>query len=412
MRRQDIAESFRMALSTLRAHKFRSLLTLLGVVIGTMTVMVIGAFIAGLDRKFQQEIESFGTHTIFVHRFNPGIRMGNLTPEERMRKPIKLEDARAIREQCPSVEYVAPFIGPDFATVRYRDQELYVTQINGTTSDYERMSAVNIAQGRFFTEFEDQHRADVCVIGAEVADKFFPNVQALGKQILVDDKPLMVIGVLEKQENFFMGGDDGGNQNRAIYIPYWTVKKLYPQLEDHFLMIQARQGRMNEAIEEVRSVLRRRRGVPFDKEDNFGISTPEAITEQFHQITSGIAMLMIAISSVGLLIGGIGVMNIMLVSVVERTREIGLRKALGARRRDILWQFLIEAMTLTGSGGVLGIIVGWLLSLLVNMLLPSYVPPTTPVAGLTVSIGTGLIFGLWPAMKAARLNPIEALRYE
>ena len=177
-------------------------------------------------------------------------------------------------------------------------------------------------------------------------------------------------------------------------------------------MAQAWPGKMDKAIEEIRQVLRRRRNVAFYKDDNFGISTPDAITQQFHSITGGIAILMFAISSVGLLIGGIGVMNIMLVSVTERTKEIGVRKAIGARRFDILSQFLIEAMALTGSGGLLGISIGWLLSLLINLSLPVYVPTWAPVVGLTVSAGIGLIFGLWPAMKAARLNPIDALRYE
>jgi putative ABC transport system permease protein len=250
------------------------------------------------------------------------------------------------------------------------------------------------------------------VIGADIADKFFPNVEALGKQILVNNKPVTVVGVLEKQENFFMTEDDGGNQNRAVYIPYETMKKMYPEQKDHFVMAQAEPGKLSEAIEEIRQLLRRRREVPFGKDDNFGLSTPDSITERFHQITGGIAILMFAISSVGLLIGGIGVMNIMLVSVTERTKEIGVRKAIGARRRDILSQFLVEAMALTGSGGLLGVAIGWLLTLLVNLILPVYVPSWAPLMGLSVSMGIGLLFGMWPAMKASRLDPIDALRYE
>ncbi len=403
-----------MALATLRAHKFRSFLTVLGVVVGTVTVMVIASFIAGLDQKFKNDIESFGTNAIFIYKFNPGIHVGRLTPEERMRKPITYEDAMAIKEQCPSVKYIVPFLGADndIPRVRYQDQELYVTQVQGTLPEYERMTTVHIGEGRFFTESENDHRADVCVIGADIADKFFPNLTAVGKEILVNDKPLKVIGVFEKLDNFFIGENDGGNQNRAVYLPYETMRKMYPQEKDHFVMAQAQEGKMDKAIEEVRTVLRRRREVPFDKDDNFGLSTPDAITEQFHQITGGIAILMVAISSVGLLIGGIGVMNIMLVSVTERTKEIGVRKAIGARKRDILRQFLIEAMALTGSGGLLGIFIGWLLSLLVNLILPVYVPAWAPIVGISVSAGIGLIFGMWPAMKASRLDPIDALRYE
>jgi putative ABC transport system permease protein len=412
MSKQDTTESFRMAFATLHAHKFRSFLTVLGVVIGTVTVMVIASFISGLDQTFKQQIDSFGTNAVFVYKFDPGIHTGRRTPEERMRKPISYEDAIAISEQCPSVKYVAPFLSPDdILKVRYQDQELYVTQVQGTTTDYERMSSVHIAEGRFFTDVENQHRADICVIGADIADKFFPHIRALDKQILVNDKPFTVIGVIQKADNIF-GEDDGANQNRAVYVPYESMKKMFPAEKDHFVMAQAEEGKLDKAEDEIRSLLRRRRGVAYDAKDNFGLSTPDAIADQFHQITGGIAILMIAISSVGLLIGGIGVMNIMLVSVTERTKEIGVRKAIGARRRDILRQFLIEAMSLTGSGGLLGIAIGWGLSLLVNLILPVHVPLWAPIAGISVSCGIGLVFGMWPAMKASRLDPIDALRYE
>jgi putative ABC transport system permease protein len=402
-----------MALSTLRAHKFRSFLTVLGVVIGTVTVMVISAFIAGLDQKFKQDIESFGTNAIFIYKFNPGIHIGRLSAEERMRKPITYEDAVAIQQLCPSVKYVAPFLSPpDVAKVRYQNEELYITQVQGTLPVYERMMTVKVSEGRFFNETENQHRSDVAVIGADIADKFFPHVTALDRQILVNEKPFTVIGVLEKQDSFFMSENDGGNTNRGVYVPYETIHKMYPAEKDHFVMAQAEEGKMEAALEEVRQLLRRRREVPFNKDDNFGLATPEAITDQFRQITSGIAILMVAISSVGLLIGGIGVMNIMLVSVTERTKEIGVRKAIGARRRDVLRQFLIEAMALTGSGGLLGIAIGWGLSLAVNLILPVYVPTWAPIAGITVSVTIGLLFGMWPAMKASRLDPIVALRYE
>lgn len=402
-----------MALATLKDHKFRSFLTVLGVFVGTVTVMVISSFIAGLDQNFKKQVEVFGTNTVFIYKFDPGIQTGNRTREERMRKPITYDDGLAIKDQCPSIQYVAIIMGPpNPSQVRYQQQELYTTSVNGATTDYERMASVQIAEGRFYTEAENQHRADVCVIGADIADKFFPHLGAVGKEIIVDSRPYTVIGVFQKQENFFAGDGDGSSTNNSIYVPYENLRKIYPDETDNFVMAQAFPGQIDRGLDEIRQLLRRRRHVSFYAPDNFGLSTPDAISEQFHQITGGIALLMFAISSVGLIIGGIGVMNIMLVSVTERTREIGVRKAIGARKRDIVYQFLIEAMTLTGMGGLLGIAVGWLLSLLVNLILPVYVPVWAPIVGASVSVGIGLLFGMWPATKAARLDPIEALRYE
>jgi putative ABC transport system permease protein len=413
MKRHDLLESMWMALGTLKDHKFRSFLTVLGVLVGTITVMVIAAFIAGLDQQFKKATEIFGTNTIFVYKFDPGIHSGRRSPEERMRKPITFQDGEAIKELCPSVQYVAENIEPpDITKVRYQDQELYVTSVTGTTPSYERMASVEMAQGRFFTDFENQHREDVCVIGADIASKLFPHVEVLGKEISVNSKPYNIIGVLRKQDNFFMGENDGGNQNKAVYVPYESLLKVYPSIDDNFLMVQAYEGKMDQAMDEIRQLLRRRRGVAFSKPDNFGITTPDTITQQFHQITGAIAIGMVVISSIGLLIGGIGVMNIMLVSVTERTKEIGVRKAIGARKRNIIWQFLIEAMTLTGAGGLLGIALGWGLSMLVNLILPVYVPLWAPIVGVTFSVGIGMVFGMWPAIKAARLDPIVALRYE
>ncbi len=422
MPRPQILSNVLMAFDTLREHKLRTFLTILGVVVGTSTVIVISAFVSGINVQVTKEIEAFGTNTIYIYKFDPGFNF-RPTREERMRKPISKADAEALIGTCPSVKEVALFISPiDFTDqggrlarripIRYKDVEMRNTTLQGIWPSYERMGVVNIGEGRFFTDEENTRAAAVCVIGLDVAETLFPGMTATGKSVLIDNYPFTVVGVLFKRDNFLIGDDDANNENKAVYIPYETSHKMYPHLDDHFVMATAKPGRMEEAKDEITQVLRRRRGVSYSAPDNFGISTSDNILEQFDQITGGVFLIMIAISSVGLLIGGIGVMNIMLVSVTERTKEIGIRKSLGARYRDIVEQFLTEAVTLTGLGGLLGILIGWLLALGIRFVLPSYVPPLAPVIGFGVSVATGLIFGLWPAIKAARLDPIDALRYE
>jgi putative ABC transport system permease protein len=416
----DAFENLWMALDTLRQHKLRSFLTILGVVVGTMTVIVIAAFVAGIDNRVSKEIESFGTNSIYAYRFDPGFSF-NPTAEERMRKPLSYEDALAIQNECQSITYVAPFISPvDFlggafterVNVRRRDIEMTNATVQGTLPGYFKMGVTTLAEGRYFSEEENARRADVAVIGSDVANTLFPFVQAADQYIIINGRDYQVIGVLGERDTFMIGAEDPNNENKAVYLPYLTIKKLYPDVDDNFIMAQAQAGKMKDAVEEMRELLRRRRKVAFNQPDNFGISTSDQIIEQFGAITGGVFLLMVAISGVGLLIGGIGVMNIMLVSVTERTKEIGVRKAIGARRRDIVTQFLIEAATLTGLGGVLGIAFGAGIALLIQTIMPTYIPLWAPVVGFAVSVGLGVGFGLWPAWKAARLNPIEALRYE
>jgi ABC-type antimicrobial peptide transport system permease subunit len=415
--RQHVRENLLLALDTLRTHKFRSFLTILGVLIGTTTVIAVTSIVAGLDKQLVDVAEQFGTRTLWVYKLQLGAPH-RLSREERLRKPLSYEDAMAITEQCPSVETVSAELFREFGefgvppvTARYKGQDMIDALFVGVTANHLQLLNATQGEGRFFTQAEDLHRRDVAVIGNGVRERFFAHADPVGKTILVDAHSLEVIGTLTKFKSFL--GDD--QNDKAILIPYNSYKKMYPEAKDNFICVLVKPGKMEQAKNEVTELLRRRRHVKPSEPDNFGIASAESVIAQFRQVISTVALVMVVISSIGLLVGGIGVMNIMLVSVTERTREIGVRKAIGARRSDITWQFLLEAMTLTASGGVIGILVGWLLSLTIRTFVPS-LPSTVPlwsvVAGFTVATSIGLFFGMWPALKAARLDPIAALRYE
>jgi len=414
----SVRENLSLALDTLRTHKFRSFLTVLGVLIGTTTVIAVASIIAGLDRQLVQTMEQFGTNSLWLYKLQMGAPH-RLTREERLRKPLSYEDAMAIKEQCPAVEEVSAVVfrelndfgGLPPTTVRYRGHDMSDAQLMGVTANHLKIANAPLADGRFFTDADDLHRRDVAVIAANVVDRLFKHEDPLGKSILVDGHTFEVVGTLDKFKGFVGDNPD----DRDVMVPYWTFKKLHPDARDNFINVLAYRGRLNDAEDEVRGLLRRRRHVKPSEPDNFGIATAESLITQFREIIGTVALVMVVISSVGLLVGGIGVMNIMLVSVTERTRQIGVRKAIGARRSDITWQFLLEAMTLTASGGVIGILVGWLLSLAIRTFVPS-LPSTVPlwsvVTGFAVATSIGLFFGMWPALKAARLDPIVALRHE
>jgi len=406
-----------LAFDTLSSHKFRSFLTVLGVVIGTTTVIAVTSLVTGLDNQLVQVAEQFGTRTLWVFKVQMGAPHA-MTHEERMRKPLSYEDAMAIKDQVHSAAKVSVELFANMAefglppvTARYNGQNMDDALFVGATAEHLNLLNATVSEGRFFTDPEDQHRRDVVVIGNGVRERFFPHADPIGKSLLVDGHTLEVIGTLTKFKSFL--GDD--SNDKAIMAPYNTFRKIYPQAKDNFICVLAEPGKMDAAKDEITELLRRRRHVKPADADNFGISSAESLISEFRGVISTVALVMVVVSSIGLLVGGIGVMNIMLMSVTERTREIGVRKAVGARRSDITWQFLLEAMTVTGAGGLIGILLGWLISLTIRTLvpgLPSTVPVWAVVAGFTVATSVGLFFGLWPALKASKLDPISALRYE
>src|SRR5262249_34921256 len=321
--RSDIFENLKMALDTLRNNKMRSFLTVLGVVIGVVTVMVIAAFISGIDHAVTQQIESFGTNSIFLYKFDParaGFRFGQRSREERLRKNLTYDDALAIAP-LPAINISVPLLNitNDFfgrkLVVRGGGKESAAVVLQGTLPDYEKAGIWVLSAGRFFTKQENDSRDEVCVIGASVADQFFPYGSPLDKFITVGGREFRVVGVLEKRQQLFGGGEGSNDQNNIIFMPFNVAHKLKPNAEDVFILAVANPGMLNTALDQVTDLLRIRRNVPFDKPNNFGVSTADSIIETFRSITIGVAIAMVAISSVGLMVGGIGVMNIMLVSV-------------------------------------------------------------------------------------------------
>ena len=404
-----------MALDNVRAHKFRSFLTTLGVVIGVWVVISVSSILTGLRTNLIRYIEDYGTNNIYAFHLSTGIS-GPQDKEERTRKPLTADDSIAIREGAPAVEDVSNvgFIEWGFdKTITYNGLTYKRGNLQGVSANYAETSNMVLDEGRFLTEIDDEHRRNVMAIGVNVAEALFPHTaNVAGTQVTMGGKPFEIVGVLAKRKTGIFGESEEDN---AIFIPFKTARKLSPQSQYMMLIIRARSGQIREALDQVEEILRRRRAVKYDEPNNFDLGTADRLIEQLDNITAGVGIVAIAISSVGLLVGGIGVMNIMLVSVTERTHEIGIRKAIGARRRDIVNQFLFEAMTLTLLGGILGVILAIAASRIIILLiptLPASIPMWAVIAGLGVSIAVGLVFGVWPASKASRLDPIEALRYE
>ena len=414
----SVSQNMTMAIEGVWLHRFRSLLTILGIVIGITTVVTVASLLTGLRQGVVDFFQELGPDNIFVLKTTGDPNQETRNAKERQRRAIKPEYADTIRRWCRSVDDVGitlmlpPSVDGNPLTARVPGYETDTINASGLSPNIGDITPRDFTAGRFFTSEEDHRGAHVVMIGASVAEALFPDGRGLGKTFMMDGAEYTVIGVYAKAKGGFFG--ENGMDN-SVDMPLHTAGTRYPQVDRFMITAKARTGMRDDAFQEVEGAMRRIRHLASSAEDDFAISTPDQIIQQFDRITGLIGLVAIAISGLGLLVGGIGVMNIMLMSVTERTREIGVRKALGARRRDIIAQFLVEATTLTGLGGVLGIAIAVAITMLIGALvpsLPSKVPAWALVTGFSTSVAVGVFFGVWPAVKAARLDPVEALRYE
>lgn len=419
MRFSGINETVHMALDTLRTNKLRSGLTILGIVIGVMTVIVISSVVTGLNNSVSDLVQSLGSNVLFVFRFP--VFGQRPTTEMLTRKQMTYEDAVAMRS-LPHVVAVAPTLqytdntapgrgGTTAIKAAVGGKKMQNTILEGDVPDVTKVSELDMREGRFFTENDQERGSNVAVLGSDTADGLFEGQSAIGKEVEVAGSIFTVVGVLEKQKQAFGGGKNP--QDNKAFFPITTFHHMHPEQLDYWITMKYDDPKNRPLVEdELTELLRRRRKVANEAPDNFAIFGTDSLTRLWNQITGGLFLLLFALSSVALLVGGVGVMNIMLVSVTERTREIGIRKAIGATKQTILTQFTLEAVTLCAVGGVIGLAIGSLIALGLKFLLPSAISTIWVAAAFLSSCAIGLIFGIYPAWKAANLNPIEALRYE
>ncbi|MEO7538385.1 MAG: ABC transporter permease [Pyrinomonadaceae bacterium] len=412
-------EVLKMAMDSIRSHKFRSFLTILGIVVGVITAIVVASILTGMRNSIVSIVEEYGTNNIYAFHLSTGF--GPRSRDERNRKPLTDDDAAAIMAQSTAVNdiaIVAPSIGSFNGgfddNLVYEGKNYRWALTDGVMPNQMEITNLILKSGRFITEADNYQRRNVLVVGVNTVEALFPGHEddAVGKIVRMNGETWEIVGVIEKRKAGFFGENE---EDRKVFLPYRTARKAAPDRDEELLIIQAKTGQLNDAVAEVEGILRQRRQVAYGEPNNFDVKTADQFIAQFDGIMGGVGLAAIAISCLGLLVGGIGVMNIMLVSVTERTKEIGIRKAVGATKGAIVLQFLLEAMTLTAFGGIIGVVVAIGISNLIMLLIPSIpaqVPLWAVITGLTVSVGVGLVFGVLPARKASRLDPIECLRYE
>ena len=402
-------EAFWIAMEALRSHKLRSFLTLLGVVIATTTLIVVMSIVNGMNVYIAEHIANLGTNTFVLHQFKWAQGFESFLNARRRNKPIRIEDYEYLQDNLQGYQHIGALspLNPS-PRVRYKGSLIDEVTVNGVTASFVDIGREKVAVGRYINDTDYQHNARVCVIGQDLVEKLFPSVDPLDKEVLISGLPFRVIGAMEK-----VGSTFGQSQDNFAFIPLSTLRSVWIGRPELLVFIKAPDSaHMMELEDEVRALMRARRHVPYSEEDTFGINASDTLMSAWQNLTGTIFAVTIGVVAVFMVVGGIVIMNIMLASVTERTHEIGIRKSLGARRRDILWQFVIEAGVMASIGGVAGVALALLIARLVNIVFTAAVPLSAVIVGVTLSAAVGLFFGIYPARNAAQLDPIEALRME